>query len=249
MYKKSLFALITLVFLLPVAVSAQDDDEEYVYVTYFECEPSMEWLADGIHESVQKPAYDKAVEDGALNDYGWLVHHTGGPWRRALWRSADSVDELMASFEVLEDNTEDGADNAGAQFSKICNRHEDYIWRAVTGSSSAEEPEQEEGVGLSVYYRCDQNREERADTLVADTIAPLYQAQIDAGNIRSWGWMSHIVGGEIRRLATMRADDWSSLFEARNAIIDAMGEGDLSDAGEEFTGICGTHEDYLWVMP
>ncbi|MGK7297383.1 MAG: hypothetical protein ACNS61_16430 [Candidatus Wenzhouxiangella sp. M2_3B_020] len=248
MYTKTLFITAAVLLILPLTAAAQDD-EEYVYATYFECDPSMEWLADGVFEMVQKPAYDKAVEDGALNGFGWLVHHTGGTWRRALWRSADSVDELMASFEVLADNTDDEAGNAGAQFSKICSRHEDYIWQSVAGSSSPGEVESDEGVGISVYYRCDQNREERADELVTDTIAPLYQAQIDAGNIRSWGWMRHIVGGEIRRIATMRADDWSSLFKARNAIIESMGEGDMSDAGEEFTAICGSHEDYLWVMP
>ena len=247
MYKKTLFITAALLLLLPMTATAQDD--EYVYATYFECDPSMEWLADGIFEMVEKPAYDKAVEAGALNGYGWLIHHTGGTWRRVLWRSADSVNELMASFEVLEDNYGDGAENAATQFSKICDRHEDYIWRSLEGSSAEIESETEEGVGISVYYRCDMNREERADELVADAIAPVYQAQIDAGTIRSWGWMSHIVGGEIRRISTMRADDWDSLFKARNAIIEAMGEGDLSEAGEEFTDICGSHEDYLWVMP
>ncbi len=249
MHRKTLLLLITSLLILPLTSVAQDD-EEYIYVTYFECDASMEWLADGIFEMVQKPAHEKAVEDGALNNFGWLVHHTGGTWRRALWRSADSVDELMASFEVLEENTDPNMDNAGAQFSKICNRHEDYIWRAAAGGSGpSSEDASEEGVGISVYFGCDQNREQRADEIVTDTIGPLYQAQVEAGRIRSWGWLTHIVGGEIRRTATMRADDWSSLFTARNAIIAAMDDGEAAEAGQEFTDICGTHEDYLWVMP
>lgn len=205
MYKQTLMMTAALLLLLPISAAAQDD-EEYIYVTYFECDPSMEWLADGVFEMVQKPAYEKAVADGALNNYGWLVHHTGGHWRRALWRSADSVDALMASFDVLAANTDSSMSDAGAQFSKICNRHEDYIWQASGGSGAVPEEAPEEGVGISVYFRCDQNREERAD-------------------------------------------NWSSLFTARSAIIQAMTDGEASEAGEEFTDICGDHEDYLWVMP
>lgn len=248
MYKQTLMMTAALLLLLPISAAAQDD-EEYIYVTYFECDPSMEWLADGVFEMVQKPAYEKAVADGALNNYGWLVHHTGGHWRRALWRSADSVDALMASFDVLAANTDSSMSDAGAQFSKICNRHEDYIWQVSGGSGAVPEDAPEEGVGISVYFRCDQNREERADEIVANTIGPRYDAQVENGNIRSWGWLSHIVGGEIRRVATMRADNWSSLFTARSAIIQAMTDGEASEAGEEFTDICGDHEDYLWVMP
>lgn len=249
MQKKILLLIAASLLVLPMVGTAQED-EEYIYVTYFECDPSMEWLADGVFEMVQKPAYEKAVESGALNAFGWLVHHTGGHWRRALWRSADSVDELMASFDVLAENTDPSMANAGAQFNKICNRHEDYIWQsAAGGAAEASDEAPEEGVGISVYFGCDQNREQRADEIVDETIGPLYQAQVEAGNIRSWGWLSHIVGGDIRRVATMRADDWSSLFSARSAILEAMQDGDASEAGEEFTDICGTHEDYLWVMP
>jgi hypothetical protein len=61
----------------------------------------------------------------------------------------------------------------------------------------------------------------------------------------SWGWSSHWVGGEFRRLQTMTAKDHKSLLKARGELIDEMyAEG--SAAGAEFSEICGSHVDYMW---
>ena len=54
-----------------------------------------------------------------------------------------------------------------------------------------------------------------------------------------------VVGGRFRKLQTMTAPDHKSLLAARNAAIDALYEDD-SEAGTEFSDICGPHVDYMW---
>jgi hypothetical protein len=100
-------------------------------------------------------------------------------------------------------------------------------------------------VGFSVYFKCDQTRETRADEIIESTIGPIHDRQVTAGRFDSWGWMEHIVGGDYRRILTMSAADIESLMTARTAIMEELYNGG-SDAAQEFDGICGTHQDFIW---
>jgi hypothetical protein len=90
-------------------------------------------------------------------------------------------------------------------------------------------------------------KEDRVDELVEKVFAPIYDAHVGPGKLRSWGWSEHIVGGKYRRLSTMTADDWPTLLGMRAAIFEAMDEAD-SALADDFAEICGSHSDYLWEI-
>ena len=224
-------------------VMAQDKEEAYIYVTYFNCDVTQQDRADEIVDEVDKPIYDAAVKDGTIDGWGWLAHHTGGKWRRARYHAAGSVEELIAALDTIGEQ-QDEEEDATEEFGSICNSHDDYIWRSVAGSGGDILAVPRGKVGLSAYYVCD-SREGAADEIVKSVFAPVYEEHIGEGKLTSWGWAEHIVGGKYRRLGTMTAEDWPSLFAARASIIEAGGDSEL---GREFSDICGSHADYMWEI-
>lgn len=192
------------------------------------------------------PHYDAAVEAGEVTAWGYLAHHTGGKWRRLIWRAAPTLSQVMASLGAIGERIgqDDAASGAGGEFGAICNSHEDYIWQSVAGSGGGNLGEERGAAGFSTYFICDENRETEADDLVKEKLAPIYDAQVEAGNLVSWGWMQHWVGGKYRRIATMSSKDVDTLIAARDSIVASMI--DMKEVGEEFTEICGSHTDYIW---
>ena len=89
------------------------------------------------------------------------------------------------------------------------------------------------------------SEEERADEIVEESLAPIYNEAVKNGSITSWGWLKHYFGGKWRRVATMTATDEKALFAARNAIFEEIDE-KAQAAMDEFGEICGSHQDYLW---
>lgn len=222
----------------PGLLLAQAEDEEtYIYGTYYVCDVTRQVEADELTEESFMPIYNEAVEDGLIDGWGWLAHQTGGPWRRLFYMTASSISDLLAAQEFLAEE-EDEDDNE--TFGEICNSHDDYIWRRLQGTPAGTT---RGSVSLSTYYECVQGREAQADAIVSSVIAPIYQDQIDAGLLVSWGWNEHVVGGKYRRLATITAEDWDSLFDAQNNAIEATNGNELIN--QLFT-ICGSHADYMW---
>ncbi len=137
-----------------------------------------------------------------------------------------------------------GEDDAASQaFAEACPKHDDYLWQVEAGSSS----EERGTVGFSVYHYCDINREERADELVKEHVAPILDKMVEDGKLKTWGWLSHVIGGKVRRLQTMTASDLGSLLKARQEAIDTI-YAEESAAGTEFSEICGNHADYVWNL-
>lgn len=227
----------------PLAVIAdnhEDEDETYIYATYFNCDSSMFEALDAETEKHVAPVYDAAVKDGTLGGWGWLAHHTGGHWNRLFYHVSDSLNGLLEAQKTMAERTKDLPDDA---FSKACNNHEDYIWERVAGNAVDAD---RGSVSLSVYQVCDINREQRADELVKTVFAPLYDKAIEEGKIKSWGWNSHVVGGKYRKLSTMSGDSFESVLKARGEILEALyAEGENKDAWE-FSEICHSHSDYMW---
>ena len=232
---------------LTLACVAQEDDEgpiAYTYATYFYCDGGPTSRADEII-AADADRMNGFVEDGTISKWGWLAHHTGGQWQRVFYYQADSMEALLDAYDTTGggDEDEDGeeADDDGADFGEICPRHDDYIWQVDNGSKS----ETRGKAGFSVYHICDQNREERATELVDEHVAPILNQFVEDGKLTSWGWSSHVVGGRFRALQTMTAPDMKSLMKARGEVIEAI-YADESEAGAEFSDICGPHVDYLW---
>jgi len=244
-YFKNVVVLVGMV-CVSAGVFAQDEEQEeaapkFTYATYFYCDVTGQDRADEIVKTVNAPVYDQLVKEGVISAWGWLAHHTGGKWRRVQYYQASSVEGLLDAqaemnkrFDAMDDSSDD-------EFGKICGAHDDYIWEVEGGSSG----EGRGDAGFSVYYECDETKEERADEIWTKDFAPVLNKFVADGKFTSWGWSSHLVGGKYRRLQTMTGADHKSLIAARGELIEAM-YGDDSAAGAEFTAICGSHSDYLW---
>jgi hypothetical protein len=254
MSKRTLIiAAIVAALVVPLAARAQTEEEadgapeSFAYGSYFECDTTEEWLADAIVDQLIAPIYDAAVEDGTIQAWGWLKHRTGGKWRRVLYRVAPTLDGLLAGTGSLAEKANKANSNAANKFGEICHTHEDYIWSPVAGSGGAGSLEVATSPGkasVSVYMVCDIAREERADEIM-ESFAGVYDAQVAAGHLDSWGWMSHVVGGKYRRLLNMRGADHSGLMTGWGAVLADVGA-NHEDALSEFADICGSHQDYLW---
>jgi hypothetical protein len=236
----------------PAVVRAQQDDEPvrpFVYSTYYECDIADQGLADMIWKTVQTPIYDAAVDDGTISAWGWLVHHTGGKWRRASYFTAPTIEALMAAQEILGDRVQQADSQAAARFSRICGAHDDYIWQSVTGSGGegsiavAKSGE----AGVSQYMVCKMSEQERADELVKEVFAPIYDGLVADGKLSSWGWLEHSVGGEYRRLFTLRGADHATVLEAWGDAVNQMEEKHESET-KELNEICYSHQDYIWTI-
>ena len=234
--------------LLPALAMTQEPEEApvYAYVTYFVCDPSTESRADEIIKRNYAPHYDAAVESGDISQWSWLVHYMGGEWRRALVLTTSNLDDLLDSAGALGEIIEETTPEAGRVFTEVCDEHVDYIWEATPSTDSSAFGEARGNVGFSAYFECDMGREAEADKIVRESFAPVYNRQIEQGNLVSWGWLQHNVGGQYRRLLAYTAADHKQMLRTRNAIYEELYDRRLRRVTLEFDDICPSHEDYMW---
>ena len=231
--------------LLAIAGLAQAQDkpkDAYVYVTYFNCDVTQQERADQIFDQLYRPFYDAAFAGTAITNYSWLAHQTGGKWRRALVHGAPGIQALLDSQKKIGDQIDAKDKKLSDELGKICNSHDDYIWKSIAGNTLTAA---RGSAAFSTYYVCDSRREKQADALVKQVFAPIYDKLIADGKLKSWGWLEHIVGGEYRRLATMSGADMKTVLEARASVNQALMDNPL---GDTFTDICGSHTDYMWEI-
>jgi len=246
-FKKNFcISILTLAISTPAALLAQEEEkaaDSYIYATYFYCATSAQEQADELVKANSVPVYDAAVADGTIKSWGWLAHHTGGKWRRIQYHGSDSLAGLLAAQETIGERMDAAGGDKDNNFGKICGAHDDYIWKSVAGSAS---DSKRGAVSLSVYHVCEFTKEERGDEIVKNVFAPIYDKAVADGKISSWGWNSHVIGGEYRRLGTMTGANYPDLLKARSEIMETIyGDGDNAEANE-FSGICTSHSDYLW---
>jgi hypothetical protein len=228
---------------LAVSVQAQESEEStmFIYATYFICEPNGEERADEVMKTVNAPVYDQMVKEGIITGWGWVAHHTGGKWRRIQYYQAPTVGGLLDAQAEMGKRLDGKNEQADEDFGRICSMHDDYIWERESGTSGGGRGD----AGFSVYYRCDESREDRADEIFKKDLGPIFDKYVKEGKLTSWGWNSHWVGGAYRRLQTMTAANHKDLLKARAELIDEMYAED-NKAGIEFNSICGSHSDYMW---
>lgn len=216
--------------------------ESFIYATYFNCDTSKQERADEIFKQLDQPVWEGAVADGTVTGFGYLIHHTGGKWRKVQYYRAPTIEALLAAQDKVGDAIDAKNKKLSTEFSAICSSHDDYIWRAVAGKNS----DQPRGkVAFSVYYECEINREAEADELAKIVYAPILDKLVADGKLISWAYNEHIVGAQYRRMHTMTAADENALFQARGAIIDAIDKNPLS---RTFDSICTSHADYIWEI-
>jgi hypothetical protein len=232
--------------LTPVAGLAQEDTPRpYVYGIYYQCDVTRQELADEIVEAAYASVLDGAVEAGQIQSWGWLAHHTGNQWRRLMYHSAPDLDALFGALESVNDAIEENNPEMARALGDICNSHVDYVWQHVIGSRAGDLPEDRGDAGFSVYYECNMSQEERADEIVTNVFAPVFNKHVGAGKLGSWGWMEHFIGGKYRRIWTMSGANHSNVLAARYAIYTDLTESHR-DAMREFDEICHGHQDMMW---
>lgn len=242
MKKKILAALAAVATLSCYGASPPAEQAEanpvYVYTTYYHCDNATLPKADETFARLYKPVLNRLIADHTLLSWGWLGHNTGGDWGRAAYIAAPGVNAaLAATFNV---HASIDRPPPKVQFDQACGSAEDYIWHMLAGNDAHAH---RGNAAFSVYYVCDQSREQQADALMKRVFAPMYDRLVAEGKLTSWGWAEHIVGGKYRRLATMTAPTVDALMTAREGIVTAAEHDPLNDV---FTSICGSHQDYIW---
>ncbi len=238
-------SVLALLIAVPFSAMAQEDEEKklgFVYATYFECDASREWMADAIVENLFAPIYDAAVDDGTITAWGWMAHHTGGHWRRILYRVTETLGGALDAQESIAEKVQAAGEKIAGELAAVCPSHEDYIWQQVASSNKRERG----AAGFSVYLECDSNKEERVDELMKTVIGPIFDKFIGEGKLTSWGFARHIVGGEYRRLSTMSAADHKTLLKVRGEIIAELSGDDAPAEAAEYFSLCDEHVDYMW---
>ena len=244
MKNKKLILLLPSLLLATGMAVAQDEEkapERYTYATYLKCDTSNEALADDYVKETEAPIMDKLVDDGEYLAWGWLRHHTGGEWRRIRYFQTDSLNGALAGLKTMNEAFDEAGVGDEVGVGASCKSHDDYIWQVKAGTAGIERGK----VGISVYFSCKLTGEGRADEIMANDFAPIYDKLLEEGKITSWGWQSHVIGGWFRRLFTMTGADYATLMDARGEALAAQYPED-SAVGEEFANICGNHQDYLW---
>ena len=215
-------------------VLAEDKPPEaFVYGTYYVCDVTQQERSDQIFKEVDQQFYDAAVADGSISGYGLYAHQTGGRWRRAMFSVAPTIQALFDSQKKIGDQADAKNKKLEDEYGRICNSHDDYIWRRLPATRAPLRP----ATPYSPRTMSVTAAKLQADAIVTQVYAPAYDKLVADGKLKSWGWLEHVVGGEFRRLATMTATDMKTLMEVRAGIVEAQDNA----LGDAFTNICGSH--------
>jgi len=214
--------------------------------SYHRCSTAYEGEADFIMNTVLADAYQKRVDDGSISGWGWVKHTAGGAWRRISTITAPDRNAAMNAWDEIVTEIEEEHPNAWHRFNEICDSHDDYIWNLTAASAEGTDPGTTPNAFVSQYLVCNVTMERRADELMMEEMAPVYDKHIAAGHLAGWAWYSHEIGGRFRRLLTVTAADDFDVLEGRTMVIDEL-FAEHADAFEEFSNICGGHVDYMWA--
>ena len=233
------------ILLIPTTAAAQDAAGPYISAIYYQCQIPGQDRADQIVREVIGPVYDKHVAAGHISAWGWLGHRSGGQWRRAGYFVTATLDGLMdMRAAIIEELLQNNAD-AMNELNTICPTHDDYIWRGVSTRTAEVAVQERPAAGLSTYYVCDVARQSEADSIMTGVLGPIFDRHMQAGDVRSWSWWSHVMGGKYRRLMVLDgASDKANLNGLLGIINDAQAE--QPDALRRFSEICSSHQDYMW---
>ena len=115
----------------------------------------------------------------------------------------------------------------------------------ISGIAHTQEADSQKLYAYATYFVCSPDGESRADEIITSTFKPNYDAAVEHGDISSWSWLQHYVGGLWRRVLVITAGDMDSILDASGALGEVIEER-TPEAGRAFSGICASHEDYIW---
>jgi hypothetical protein len=226
--------------------AAQEEPESIVFAAYYRCDQSREARTDTIYDEVIAPLWQKQVDAGLLTTFGWARHWAGGEWRRLSYIIGTDLDAMVEAREAyIAEVLSDHADEARA-FNSICPSHDDYIWYRVAGSQPPEELAQERpAVGLTSYMICDD--EAAADELIQTAFAPIMNKHVEDGDISSWAWLEHNVGGVYRRALVLDAAGYKEILNYWNKLFEDIGA-EHPELLRKYGEACVSHADYIWDL-
>jgi hypothetical protein len=226
---------------ITLGTAAHAQDGPYLYASYFECDPS---LVGGIDRSGVDAALNAHADAGDILGWGWSGHHTGGTWDRVHYFIAPTLDDVLEFQDAW--GTELGENHTAARdaLRRACPEHVDMIWRQIASSQSTETVSERAPASYSTYFACDRSRLDRADELVQGSMARALNAMVADGSLSAWRWHGHVLGGNTARLLVLDAPTHAAAIRANMRIGEEVSEAE----GDEFTDICGNHQDYLWVV-
>ena len=237
-----ILSIVALGLALPARAQA---DGPYVYISYATCDPGAVADADAAFTRAYVPALDAHVAAGDLTAWGYKRHSDGGPWTRAFYTLAPTLDGLMGFQETWQ--AELGRDHAAARaaIGTACTRHEDYIWRVVGTSVATSRVGRDRAPNDgTTFFACGVGGLDRADALFGAGVEPALDAMVDDGTIQSWAWLAHVMGGSFTRMLIMDTASPTATVHA----WEALNERADGDALAEFAALCPSHQDYIWSI-
>ena len=115
----------------------------------------------------------------------------------------------------------------------------------LPAASFAQDDSSQVGFAYVTYFECNQAAEARADEIVMRNYAPHYNTALEGGEIASWSWLAHYVGGNWRRALVLTASNMDDLLDAAGALGEIIADA-TPEAGRAFSEACPRHEDYIW---
>ncbi len=239
-------ALLLAGLVLAPAATAQES-RTIAFAAYFRCDQSQEARADTIFRQVIAPIWQKHVTAGRLTTFGWGRHWAGGDWRRIGYMVGTDLNAIIdARAAYIEEVRRDHA-AAVREFNRICPSHDDYIWYQVASSQAPQQLAQNRpAVGMTSYMVCD-SREGEADEIIQTAFAPILNRHVQAGDINSWSWLEHNVGGKYRRALVLDAANYKAMLGYWNKLWEDI-EAKQPELLREFSSICHSHTDYIWDL-
>lgn len=226
--------------LLATAAQAQEASPPFTLATYYHCDYVRQTRADTLYRQVMAPILDRQITAGQLTSYAFSSHRIGGEFRRLESWTAPNLEQLMAAQDAYFEELAATNPKASAEFDSICGEHQDYIWVRVLASApnpAAPAP----AFQYSRYFSC--SEEATADMIMETAFADILNKHVAEGHIEAWGWLTHAMGGTIRRILNWRGPDVMSVLNAEELLVsDLVGH----PMWAAFNQACGSHTDYLW---
>ena len=109
---------------------------------------------------------------------------------------------------------------------------------------TAQDEEPADSYIYATYFYCDTARQEQADEMIKKNTAPIYDAAVADGTITGWGWLAHHTGGKWRRIQYHTSSTIEGLLAAQDTLAERAEKAGVSN--DDFSEICGAHDDYIW---
>ncbi|GIV61490.1 MAG: hypothetical protein KatS3mg044_0356 [Rhodothermaceae bacterium] len=87
--------IVGLAILAAAPLTAQESQNPWIFSTYYQCDNTQEAVADRLVGELGE-VFDAQVSSGNLMSWGWISHHVGGLWRRALYFVAADADNIIS---------------------------------------------------------------------------------------------------------------------------------------------------------